>query len=192
MEQNPKRLFATAIAVFTLGFLGRIVLHGYPNFETVMVASFLSALVLPRNWTFIVTISMIVASDIYLGYFGGSKIILFTYSGFLFVSLLTSRFKNSIHGSFKPNTVYKFGASGVILTLTYDIWTNFGVFLLTYNHTLENLVFVYILGLPFMLYHLISSLVTFTLIGFPFYIISLYGINNNLNMEDESISYEQN
>jgi len=57
---------------------------------------------------------------------------------------------------------------------------------------LENLILVYILGLPFMLYHLISSLVTFTLIGFPFYIISLYGINNNLNMEDESINHEQN
>ena len=185
MEQDSKRLFATAIAVFTLGFLGRIILHDYSNFETIMVATFLSALVLPRNLTFIITMSMIVASDIYLGYFGGSKIILFTYSGFLFVSFLTSKFKNSIHGGFKPTTV-------VILTLTYDIWTNFGVFLLTYNHTLENLILVYILGLPFMLYHLISSLVTFTLIGFPFYIISLYGINNNLNMEDESISYEQN
>tara|TARA_B100001029_G_C15058425_1_gene456300 strand:+ start:2482 stop:3060 length:579 start_codon:yes stop_codon:yes gene_type:complete len=192
MERNPKRLFATAIAVFTLGFLGRIVLHDYSNFETIMVATFLSALVLPRNWTFIITISMIVASDIYLGYFGGSKIILFTYSGFLFVSFLTSKFENSIHGDFKPNTVYKFGASGIILTLTYDIWTNFGVFLLTYNHTLENLILVYILGLPFMLYHLISSLITFTLIGFPFYIISLHGLNNSLEIEDESISHEQN
>jgi hypothetical protein len=192
MKQNSKRLFATAIAVFTLGFLGRIILHDYSNFETIMVATFLSALVLPRNLTFIVTISMIVASDIYLGYFGGSKIILFTYSGFLFVSFLTSKLKNSIHGDFKPTTVYKFGGSGILLTLTYDIWTNFGVFLLTYNHTLENLVLVYILGLPFMLYHLISSLVTFTLIGFPFYIISSYGIDNNLNMEDEKIIYEQN
>jgi len=192
MEQSSKRLFATAIAVFTLGFLGRIILHDYSNFETIMVATFLSALVLPRNLTFIVTMSMIVASDIYLGYFGGSKIILFTYSGFLFVSLLTSKYKKSIHGDFKPTTVYKFGASGIILTLTYDIWTNFGVFLLTHNHTLENLVLVYILGLPFMLYHIISSLVTFTLIGFPFYIISLYGIDNNLNIKDESISYEQN
>tara|TARA_B100000959_G_C14941625_1_gene608061 strand:+ start:1187 stop:1765 length:579 start_codon:yes stop_codon:yes gene_type:complete len=192
MEQDSKRLFATAFAVFTLGFIGRIVLHDYSNFETIMVATFLSALVLPRNLTFIVTISMIVSSDIYLGYFGGSKIILFTYTGFLLVSFLTSKFKNSIHGDYKPITVYKFGASGVLLTLTYDLWTNFGVFLLTYNHTLENLILVYILGLPFMLYHLISSLVTFTLIGFPFYIISLYGINNNLNMEDESINHEQN
>ena len=167
-------------------------LHDYPNFETVMVASFLSALVLPRNWTFVVTISMIVSSDIYLGYFGGSKIILFTYSGFLFVSLLTSKFKNNIKGGIKPGTVYKFGGAGILVTLMYDIWTNFGVFLLTYNHTLDNLILVYVLGLPFMLYHLISSLVTFTLIGFPFYALFSQGMDNKLNVEDEITSYEQN
>jgi len=192
MEQRSNRLFATAISVFILGFVGRIVLHDYPNFETVMVASFLSALVLPRNWTFVVTITMIVSSDIYLGYFGRSKIILFTYSGFLLVSLLTSKFKNNIKGGIKPGTVYKFGGAGILVTLMYDIWTNFGVFLLTYNHTLDNLILVYVLGLPFMLYHLISSLVTFTLIGFPFYALFSQGMNNKLNVEDEITSYEQN
>ena len=192
MEKNSSRLLATAISIFILGFLGRIVLHDYPNFETVMVASFLSALVLPRNWTFIVTISMIVASDIYLGYFGGSKIILFTYTGFLFVSLLTTKFKNHIKGEVKPGTVYKFGGAGILVTLMYDVWTNFGVFLLTYNHTLDNLILVYILGLPFMLYHLISSLITFTLIGFPFYILFDQRMNNRLNVEDKTHNYDQN
>ena len=133
METSSKRLFATIISIFTLGFVGRIVLHDYQNFETIMVASFLSALVLPRNWTFIVTISMIVASDIYLGYFGGSKIILFTYSGFLLVSLLTSKYKDKVSGEIKPGTVYKFGGAGILATLMYDVWTNFGVFLLTFN-----------------------------------------------------------
>ena len=57
MERSSMSLYAKQISVFTLGFVGRIVLHDYPNFETVMVASFLSAMVLPRNWTFIVTIS---------------------------------------------------------------------------------------------------------------------------------------
>ena len=156
-----------------------------------MVASFLSALVLPRNWTFIVTISMIVASDIYLGYFGGSKIILFTYSGFLLVSLLTSKYKDKISGEIKPGTVYKFGGAGILATLMYDVWTNFGVFLLTFNHTLDNLILVYILGLPFMLYHLISSLVTFTLIGFPFYALFSQDIKNDLNLEEEVINHEQ-
>ena len=192
MEQHSKRLFATAISVFIIGFVGRIVLHDYPNFETVMVASFLSALVLPRNWTFVVTISMIVSSDIYLGYFGGSKIILFTYSGFLFVSLLTSKFKNNMKGGLKSGTVYKFGGAGILVTLMYDIWTNFGVFLLTYNYTLDNLILVYVLGLPFMLYHLISSLVTFTLIGFPFYALFSQSMNNKLNIEQEVINHEQN
>ena len=191
METSSKRLFATIISIFTLGFVGRIVLHDYQNFETIMVASFLSALVLPRNWTFIVTISMIVASDIYLGYFGGSKIILFTYSGFLLVSLLTSKYKDKISGEIKPGTVYKFGGAGILATLMYDVWTNFGVFLLTFNHTLDNLILVYILGLPFMLYHLISSLVTFTLIGFPFYAIFSQDIKNDLNLEEEVINHEQ-
>jgi len=191
MEISSKRLFATIISIFTLGFVGRIVLHDYQNFETIMVASFLSALVLPRNWTFIVTISMIVASDIYLGYFGGSKIILFTYSGFLLVSLLTSKYKDKISGEIKPSTVYKFGGAGILATLMYDVWTNFGVFLLTFNHTLDNLILVYILGLPFMLYHLISSLVTFTLIGFPFYALFSQDIKNDLNLEEEVINHEQ-
>lgn len=191
METSSKKLFATIISIFTLGFVGRIVLHDYQNFETIMVASFLSALVLPRNWTFIVTISMIVASDIYLGYFGGSKIILFTYSGFLLVSLLTSKYKDKISGEIKPGTVYKFGGAGILATLMYDVWTNFGVFLLTFNHTLDNLILVYILGLPFMLYHLISSLVTFTLIGFPFYALFSQDIKNDLNLEEEVINHEQ-
>ena len=191
MKENNKWILATCISIFILGFLGRIILHDYPNFETIMVASFLSAMLLPRNLTLIVTIAMIVSSDIYLGYFANSKIILFTYTGFLFVSFLTNKFKKKIDRGLRPNTVYKFGASSIILTLIYDIWTNFGVFLLTNNHTLDNLIFVYILGLPFMLYHLISSLVTFTLIGFPLYFIFLYGIKNILKINENS-NYEQN
>jgi len=191
MKENSKWIWTTSLSIFILGFLGRILLHDYPNFETIMVASFLSAMLLPRNLTLIVTIAMIVSSDIYLGYFASSKIILFTYTGFLFVSFLTNKFKKKIDGGLRPNTVYKFGASSIILTLIYDIWTNFGVFLLTNNHTLDNLIYVYILGIPFMLYHLISSLVMFTLIGFPLYFIFLHGIKSVLKINENS-NYEQN
>ena len=62
MEGNNRWVFVTALAVFILGFLGRIVLHDYSNFETIMVASFLSAMLLPRNLTILVTTAMIVAS----------------------------------------------------------------------------------------------------------------------------------
>ena len=166
----------TAILLFVIGFGGRIMLHDYPNFETVMVSIFLASMLLPLSMSFVVTISIIFLSDLYLGYFGTSKIIIFTYSGFLLVSLITSRFKDKIKGNYNSNTVYKFSATGIIFAGIYDVWTNFGVFLLSYELTLENLILVYILGIPFMIYHLLSSIVTFSLLGFPLYY--LFTINN--------------
>ena len=160
---------ATAMMLFALGFGGRIALHDYHNFETIMVSVFLASMLLPAGVALTVTLSMIVFSDIYLGYFGASKILIFTYTGFLMVSAITSRFQQRIKGEFKPGTVYKFTASGLVFATIYDTWTNFGVFWLSYAHTPENLVLVYILGLPFMIYHLLSSIITFTVLGFPIY-----------------------
>ena len=137
----------TAILLFVIGFGGRIMLHDYPNFETVMVSIFLASMLLPLSMSFVVTISIIFLSDLYLGYFGTSKIIIFTYSGFLLVSLITSRFKDQIKGNYNSNTVYKFSATGIIFAGIYDVWTNFGVFLLSYELTLENLILVYILAI---------------------------------------------
>jgi len=95
----------------------------------------------------------------------------FTYTGFILVSLISSKFKNKLEGKFTSGTVYKFTSSGIIFALIYDTWTNFGVFWLSYAHTIDNLFLVYALGLPFMVYHLLSSIVTFSLIGFPIYCI---------------------
>ena len=134
-----------------------------------MVSIFLASMLLPGGIAAIVSISMIVLSDIYLGYFGTSKIILFTYSGFLLVSLITTILQRKIKGNYSGGTVYKFAASGIIFTAIFDTWTNFGVFWLGYAHTLDNLILVYILGIPFMIYHLLSSIFTFTVIGFPVY-----------------------
>ncbi len=179
-----KRLsnLSTAIILFAIGFGGRVILHDYPNFETVMVSVFLASMLLPLSMSFIVTISIIGLSDLYLGYFGTSKIILFTYSGFLLVSLITSKFKKHIKGNYNSNTVYKFSATGIIFAGIFDVWTNFGVFLLSYETTFENLILVYILGIPFMIYHLLSSIMTFSLIGFPLYYLFTTNNKNGYNI----------
>lgn len=169
MEKTKLPVLTTAIMIFGLGFFGRIALHDYHNIETIMVSIFLASMLLPGGIAAIVSISMIVLSDIYLGYFGPSKIILFTYSGFLLVSLITTRLQEKIKGDYRGGTVYKFTASGIIFTAIFDTWTNFGVFWIGYTHTIDNLVLVYILGIPFMIYHLLSSIFTFTVIGFPVY-----------------------
>ena len=110
----------TAIMLFAMGFFGRIALHDYHNIETIMVSIFLASMLLPGGTAAVVSISMIVLSDIYLGYFGNSKIILFTYSGFLLVSLITTQLKSKIEGKYSARTVYKFTASGIVFTAVLE------------------------------------------------------------------------
>jgi len=133
--------------------------------------------------------SIMVLSDLYLGYMGATKILIFTYTGFLLVSLISSKFKNKLEGKFTSGTVYKFTSSGIIFALVYDTWTNFGVFWLSYEHTLDNLFLVYALGLPFMIYHLLSSIITFSLIGFPVYCI-LTNKSGSDNISEQNIKFE--
>ena len=108
------------------------------------------------------------------------------------VSFITSKFKDKIGGEVSAGTMYKFTSSGIIFALVYDTWTNFGVFWINYNHTIDNLFLVYILGIPFMLYHILSSIMTFSLVGFPVYCAlrnqnpSLEIQKNNLELESEN------
>jgi len=57
--------------------------------------------------------------------------------------------------------------SGILLVFLYDIWTKLGWWYLMYPHTLDALVTVYLLGVPFMIYHAISAVVTFIGVGVP-------------------------
>ena len=178
-----------ALLLFAIGFGGRIILHDYHNFETVMVSVFLAAMLLPSSIALVVTLSIMILSDLYLGYFGASRILFFTYTGFALVSAVTSKYNKVLGGGFSAGTLYKFSSSGIIFALIYDTWTNFGVFWLGYSHTVENLFLVYALGLPFMLYHLLSSIVTFSLIGFPVYSILTKRLES-VNVEDNKQKLE--
>ena len=179
----------TAILLFALGFGGRIALHEYHNFETVMVSVFLAAMLLPTVMSLLVTLSIMILSDLYLGYFGASKILFFTYTGFILVSFITSKFKDKIGGEVSAGTMYKFTSSGIIFALVYDTWTNFGVFWINYNHTIDNLFLVYVLGIPFMLYHILSSIMTFSLVGFPVY-CALRNQNASLDIQKNNLELE--
>ena len=179
----------TAILLFALGFGGRIALHEYHNFETVMVSVFLAAMLLPTAMSLLVTLSIMIFSDLYLGYFGASKILFFTYTGFILVSFITSKFKDKIGGKVSAGTMYRFTSSGIIFALVYDTWTNFGVFRINYNHTIDNLFLVYVLGIPFMLYHILSSIMTFSLVGFPVY-CALRNQNASLDIQKNNLELE--
>ena len=184
MEKRNLNSGQIVMFLLMIGIGGRILLDGYPNIETVMVSVFLAAMLLPRHISLITSLAIIVVSDWYLGYLPASgnilaSIVIFTYSGFLLVNIFGSKIQKWMSGKFGSNAVLKFSGAGISFALIFDLWTNFGVWFLSYEHTVGNLITVYVLGIPFMLYHMMSSVATFTMIGIPVY----YGLSETVDKE---------
>ena len=193
MEKRNLEIGKIIVFLLMIGAGGRVLLNSYPNIETVMVSVFLAAMLLPRHISVITSLAIIVLSDWYLGYLPNSgnilaSIVVFTYSGFLLVNIFGVKIQNWISGKFGSSAVLKFSGAGISFALIYDIWTNFGVWFLNYDHTLENLITVYLLGIPFMLYHMMSSVATFTMIGIPVYYGLSQTVSEEIDVERKEIS----
>jgi hypothetical protein len=163
-----------------MGIIGRTVLVGwnlqpFPNFEIIMVLTFLAALIIRPTLAFLVPLISMIGSDLLLGnpIFVGSqmnKIVLFTYSGFLLICMLNVAGRARIQPRIQAFKIQSFGiivGVGVACTLLYDVWTNIGWWYLMYPHTPQTFVAVFAAGVPFMIYHLLSASLTFLLIGVP-------------------------
>jgi hypothetical protein len=169
----------------SIGIIGRYILVGwsiqpFPNFEIIMILTFIAALFIKPYLAFLVPLISMIGSDLLLGnaIFSGSqlsKIILFTYTGFLLISLFSIFTKKKTSSRLRSLGLKSITLSlgvGIGFTLLYDTWTNIGWWFLMYPHTLESLLAVFVAGIPFMIYHLLSATVTFTLIGLPLIVFS--------------------
>jgi hypothetical protein len=95
---------------------------------------------------------------------------LFTTSGYVFLGLmgLYTRRKFNINISFIPK-ILGVGIFGIII---YDLWTNFGFWLGFsklgyYPQTFEGLFSVFISGIPFMIWHILSLSIVLTIFVLP-------------------------
>jgi hypothetical protein len=172
---------ATVLLLFILmGILGRTILVGwniqpFPNFEIIMVLTFLAAFMVRPTVAFLIPLVSMIGSDLLLGnpIFIGSqmnKIILFTYSGFLLVGIMNIAARSKLQpriAQFKIQTIGIVAGAGIIFTLFYDVWTNIGWWYLMYPHTSSTFASVFLAGIPFMMYHLLSATITFILVGIP-------------------------
>jgi len=162
------------------GIVGRTILVGmqiqpFPNFEIIMLLTFLAVLFIRPTLAFMVPLFAMIGSDLLLGnaIFTGNqmnKIIIFTYTGFLLITMASMLIRKQSHNRLKYLTLPSMGAiigTGVVFVLIYDLWTNIGWWYLGFPHTIEHLTAVMIAGIPFMVYHVLSALVTFTLIAIP-------------------------
>ncbi len=168
------------IGLIVIGTLGRFLLvnfnlQPFPNFEIIMVLTFLAALLLKPVYAIAVPLLSMIFSDLLIGnsiYFGNPmyKIVLFTYSGFALICLL-SLFKGEKYlkglGEIKLKSIGIAAGIGVGFTLLYDVWTNLGWWYLIYPHNISSLAVVFSAGLPFMIYHMLSGALTFIVVGLP-------------------------
>jgi hypothetical protein len=99
-----------------------------------------------------------------------NRIVIFTYSGFTIIALLNLFNKDRLWrglGQLRLRSVGLMAGLGISFILLYDVWTNMGWWYLMYPHDASSLALVYTAGLPFMIYHMISGVVTFCVIGLP-------------------------
>jgi len=159
----------------------------FPNFEVMTVIAFIGIMVLDVRIAMLIPLVGMIVSDILIGnpIFVGEKmnqIVMFTYSGFALVALagifVGERIKPYV-SSLRSRSVFCMAGAGALLVLLYDIWTNLGWWYLMYPHTGESLLTVYTLGIPFMVYHLISGITTFICIGIP---VILYSYRRQPNL----------
>jgi hypothetical protein len=199
MEINLANKIQQIIIVFGLiiiGAIGRYILFGlgtqpFPNFEIIMVISFIAVMLLRSNIALFVPLCSMILSDILIGnpIFIGSqmnKIVMFTYSGFALIAVANIFLRERIRShlsSLKLQNLIFIGGIGLIFVLVYDVWTNFGWWYLMYPHTAETMTIVYLAGIPFMLYHLMSGLITFIFIGAP--VVYLVLNNNHETMSEQ-------
>jgi hypothetical protein len=168
------------IGLILFGTIGRYVLFGmgvqpFPNFEVIMVATFLAVILLRPTIAFIVPLASMIGSDILIGnpIFIGSqmnRIVLFTYSGFTLIALINIFNKGRLEkafGEIRMKTVGLAAGLGMGFVLLYDVWTNIGWWYLMYPHNGTTLAAVFTAGVPFMIYHMISGVVTFVAIAIP-------------------------
>jgi len=168
------------VILIVIGTIGRYLLvaqnlQPFPNFEIIMVLTFLAAILMRSSLAIAVPLCSMIFSDLLIGnpIFVGSqmnRIVLFTYSGFAMIALVNifnrKRFKRGL-GEIKLANIGIAAGLGVGFVLLYDIWTNIGWWYLIYPHTLSSLATVFTAGIPFMIYHLISGVVTFLAIALP-------------------------
>ncbi|UCD13908.1 MAG: DUF4430 domain-containing protein [Thermoplasmatales archaeon] len=168
------------IGLIIIGTLGRYLLAGlgmqpFPNFEIIMVLTFLAVMFLKPTIAIFVPLLSMIFSDLLIGNsvsIGSqmNRIVLFTYSGFTMIALINVFNRDRLRRGLAEIRLKNVGIAaglGIGFVLVYDVWTNLGWWYLIYPHNVNSLAVVFTAGVPFMIYHMISGIVTFVVIALP-------------------------
>jgi len=128
-----------------------------PNVELIMLTSVLASMYLGKKWGVALAILALALSDLVIG---NTMIMVFTWSAFAGIAFLGGLIKKWKGGK----RVVVAGGYGLVSALVFYFYTNFGVWLISgmYQKTLAGLIKCYVMALPFLRLHAVSSVVLLT------------------------------
>lgn len=158
MNMFTRKNLILAALFIVLGVAGRMALEAYPNIETLTAVSILAGALLGPYLGLAVSLFSVVGSDMMIG---NTNILLYTWSAWAVIGIISSLLKRGQHTQVAVwMDTLKFTGFGVVSTLFFYAWTNFGVWHLSgmYPHTLAGLELSYINALPFLRNQLLGNL----------------------------------
>ncbi len=148
------------LGLITLGVLTRTVAHLGENIEFVTALGLSATLIIKdKKLAFLVPLFIMFFSDLIIG---STLIFLFTWTGFLFVPVFGNIIQNlKLSKNTFINLIFNSEIGGIFSTVTFFLWTNFGVVLTTtmYTKNFAGLLDSYINGLPFLYNQLVGNLI---------------------------------
>lgn len=153
-----------------IGIFGRLIIE-LPNRETILAATIIGSSLLGKEAGILIGLVSVAFTDTIIG---NTWIFLFTWSAWALIGWFGSfnRFLNAHPFQWIIRSVW----AGLFSTLFFYLWTNFGVWAISgmYPRTLEGLLSSYFMGLPFLRYHIQSTLIfvpslAFLLVAFQFF-----------------------
>lgn len=153
-----KQKFIIAAIVILCGVSSRAIGKVVPNTEFITTIALATTRYMGLRWALGIIISILAISDLLIG---NSFIFLFTWSAYLLLAIASSRWiwPKKIKLSFVIQTV----SAGIMASVWFFVWTNFGVWLLDswnmYPKTLTGLADAFILAIPFFKNNLIGNII---------------------------------
>lgn len=152
------RRFIFAGILVGLGIASRTIWHIGENVEFVTSSALLAASYLGFSYALVVPLVIMAITDLIIG---NTNIFLFTWSGYLFIGYLGNL--GHLSDLKKENKILRATGVGIIASLWFYLWTNFGVWLLDswgmYPKTLGGLLQAYFYGLPFLKMNLLGNII---------------------------------
>lgn len=173
MKISSKEI-TTVFVLIILGVLSRTVFHINNNVEFITAFAISSAFFMQRkSLSALIVVGIMFITDLIIG---NSSIFIFTWSGFLVISLLGVLLKNA-----KLKSLFLTSEIGAVTgTLIFFFWTNFGVVVLSnmYTKDLSGLIQSYQNGIPFLINQLVGNIIIVPLVFFVFKYLYNFDGNN--------------